>query len=114
MARKWEAMSYLHKMGKISIISVLLVVPSVTFANTVVTSQTYVDMQDSLKQDIQIGAEPVGNADSADAGKILVVDTDGKISMGGTISSDLSGKEDKSNKLNGTATTGQKIGFISR
>ena len=55
----------------------------------------------------------MGNADSTDAGKILVVDTDGKISMGGATSSDLSGKEDKTNKLNGTATTGQKIGDLT-
>ena len=71
MARKWEAMSYLQKMGKISIISLLLVVPSVTFANTVVTSQTYVDMRDDLKVDKYQG--------DTNSGKVLVVGTDGNV-----------------------------------
>ena len=115
MVRKWEAMNYLQKFRKISVFALLVVMPSVTFASSVVTSQTYVDMQDGLKQDIQIGAAPVGNANSTDAGKVLVVDTDGKISMAasGTVGPDVSGKEDKSNKLNGTATTGQKIGDLA-
>lgn len=115
MVRKWEAMNYLQKLGKISMLSLLMAVPSVAFANTVVTSQTYVDMQDELKQNIQIGAVPVGNANSTDTGKVLVVDTAGKISMAAsnTVGADVSGKEDKSNKLNGTATTGQKIGDLA-
>ena len=50
MVRKWEAMNYLQKLGKISMLSLLMAVPSVTFANTVVTSQTYVDMQDALDE----------------------------------------------------------------
>ena len=70
MVRKWEAMNYLQKLGKISMLSLLMAVPSVTFANTVVTSQTYVDMQDALDEKL-------------------------------------------SNKLNGTATTGQKIGDLA-
>ena len=36
------------------------------------------------KQDKQIGAAPVGNANSNDAGKVLVVDNDGKIAIGTT------------------------------
>ena len=35
----------------------------------------------ALKQNRQIGASPVGNANSTDAGKILVVGNDGKIAM---------------------------------
>lgn len=33
------------------------------------------------KQDKQVGAAPVGNADSADTGKLMIVGTDGKIAM---------------------------------
>ncbi len=70
MVRKWEAMHYLRKFGGFSMVALLAVVPSLAVANTIVTSQTYVDMQDALDEKL-------------------------------------------SNKLNGTATTGQKIGDLA-
>lgn len=69
MVRKWEAMNYLQKFGKISMLSLLMAVPSVAFANTVVTSQTYVDMEVGKKLDKDQG--------STNAGKVLVVGNDG-------------------------------------
>ena len=39
----------------------------------------------ALKQNRQIGASPVGNANSTDAGKVLVVGNDGEIAMGTTM-----------------------------
>lgn len=70
MVRKWEAMHYLRKFGGFSMVALLAMVPSLAVANTIVTSQTYVDMQDALDEKL-------------------------------------------SNKLNGTATTGQKIGDLA-
>lgn len=70
MVRKWGAMYYLRKFGGFSMVALLAVVPSLAVANTIVTSQTYVDMQDALDEKL-------------------------------------------SNKLNGTATTGQKIGDLA-
>ena len=107
MVRKWEAMNYLQKFGKISMLSLLMAVPSVAFANTVVTSQTYVDMRLDEKVNNDQG--------STNAGKVLVVGNDGIVTTAAsnTVGADVSGKEDKSNKLNGTATTGQKIGDLA-
>lgn len=50
MAKKWETMCYLRKIGGLSLVAVFIAVPSVVFANTIVTSQTYVDMQDELDE----------------------------------------------------------------
>ena len=70
MVRKWEAMHYLRKLGGFSLVALIAVVPSFVFADTIVTSQAYVDMQDNLDEKL-------------------------------------------SNKLNGTATSGQKIGDLA-
>ena len=70
MVRKWEAMYHLRKLRGFSLVALLVVMPSLSFANTVVTSQTYVDIQDALDEKL-------------------------------------------SNKLNGTSTSGQKIGDLA-
>lgn len=70
MVRKWEAIYHLRKLRGFSLVALLVVMPSLSFANTVVTSQTYVDIQDALDEKL-------------------------------------------SNKLNGTSTSGQKIGDLA-
>ena len=75
-------MRCLNKVRKFSMIALLAAAPSFGFAEErSVTSQSYVDAKDALKQNIQIGAAPVGDTESTDAGKILVVDEDGKIAI---------------------------------
>ncbi|MBQ6736156.1 MAG: hypothetical protein IJQ90_01565 [Alphaproteobacteria bacterium] len=70
MVRKWEAMYYLRKCGGFSLIALFIMAPSLVSADTIVTSQTYVDIQDALDEKL-------------------------------------------SNKLNGTSTSGQKIGDLT-
>ncbi|MBO4700634.1 MAG: hypothetical protein J5620_02700 [Alphaproteobacteria bacterium] len=70
MVRKWEAMYYLRKFGGLSLVALFTMAPSLVSANTIVTSQTYVDIQDALDEKL-------------------------------------------SNKLNGTSTSGQKIGDLT-
>lgn len=74
MVRKWEAMYYLRKFGGFSLVALLAVIPSLAFANTIVTSQTYVDMQDNLKINKDQGSE--------NAGKALVVNASGVVEPG--------------------------------
>lgn len=74
MVRKWEAMYYLRKLGGFSLVALLAVVPSLAFADTIVTSQAYVDMQDNLKVDKDQG--------TANAGKALVVNASGVVEPG--------------------------------
>ncbi len=57
-------------------------VPSVGLMDTMLGD---IWRQVDLKQNRQIGASPVGNANSTDAGKVLVVGNDGKIAMGTTM-----------------------------
>ena len=106
MARKWGDICNLWKVWELSIIALIAAMPSLASAEAVLTSQAYVDSQDALKVDIAQG--------SGNAGKVLVVGNDGSVTLSSsTISSDLSGKEDVSNKLNGTSTSGQKIGDLT-
>ena len=106
MARKWGDIWDLRKIWELSIIALIAAMPSLALAEAVLTSQAYVDSQDALKVDIAQG--------SGNAGKVLVVGNDGSVTLSSsTISSDLSGKEDVSNKLNGTSTSGQKIGDLT-
>lgn len=70
MVRKWEAMYYLRKFVGLSLVALFTMAPSLVSANTIVTSQTYVDIQDALDEKL-------------------------------------------SNKLNGTSTSGQKIGDLT-
>ncbi len=74
MVSKREAMYYLRKLGGFSLVALLAVVPSLAFADTIVTSQTYVDMQDNLKVDKDQG--------TANAGKALVVNASGVVEPG--------------------------------
>ena len=84
MLERGRTVRRLNKIGRFSVIALLAVAPSCVFAEErSVTSQSYVDAKDALKQNIQIGAAPVGNTESADTGKILVVDEDGKIAIEG-------------------------------
>lgn len=70
MVRKWEAMRYLRKLGGLSLVALITVMPSLAFADRTLTSQAYVDMQDDLDEKL-------------------------------------------SNKLNGSSTSGQKIGDLT-
>lgn len=73
MVRKWEAMYYLRKLGGFSLVALLAVVPSLAFADTIVTSQAYVDMQDATKVNIA--------QDAANAGKGLIVNSSGNLAL---------------------------------
>ena len=73
MVRKWEAMYYLRKLGGFSLVALLAVVPSLAFADTIVTSQAYVDMQDATKVNIAQG--------DTNAGKGLVVNASGNLAL---------------------------------
>lgn len=100
-------MRCLNKVRKFSMITLLAAAPSFGFAEErSVTSQSYVDAQDALKVNIAQG--------SGNVGKTLVVNSSGNLELSAnSISGDLSGKEDVSNKLNGTSTSGQKIGDLT-
>lgn len=70
MIAKWGRMYYLRKIGGLSLVALVAVMPSLAFADTKLTSQAYVDAQDALDEKL-------------------------------------------SNKLNGTSTSGQKIGDLA-
>ena len=110
MVRKWGAMYYSRKLREFSLVALLIAVPSLAFADTVVTSQAYVDMQDATKVSIAQGT----GTNNANVGKTLVVNSSGNLVLSDSaLGTDLSGKEDVSNKLNGTSTSGQKIGDLT-
>lgn len=77
MVRKWEAMYYLRKLGGFSLVALLAVVPSLAFADTIVTSQAYVDMQDATKVSIGQGT----GTNNENVGKGLIVNSSGNLAL---------------------------------
>ena len=104
MVRKWEAMYYSRKLREFSLVVLLIVVPSLAFADTVVTSQAYVDMQDATKVSIAQGT----GTNNANVGKTLVVNSSGNLELGtvaGLLPSGTSNQVLQHNGTNWTSTT---------
>ena len=88
MVRKWEAMYYLRKFGGLSVFALVVAVPSLAFANSVLTSQTYVDAkvqaQGSTTGSILSASSPDDKAPSSKAVYTALQGIDGATPYTGT------------------------------
>ena len=95
MVRKWEAMYYLRKFGGLSVFALVVAVPSLAFANSVLTSQTYVDAkvqaQGSTTGSILSASSPDDKAPSSKAVYTALQGIDGATPYTGTGLIDVTG-----------------------
>ena len=106
MVRKWEAMYYLRKLGGFSLVALLAVVPSLAFAEGVLTSQAYVDAQDNLK----VSIHQTTGTNNSNVGKTLVVDSSGDLVLD-TIDALPSGSANQVLQYNGTNSAWESVGM---
>ena len=104
MVRKWETMYYLRKIGGFSLVALLAVVPSLAFAEGVLTSQAYVDAQDNLK----VSIHQTTGTNNSNVGKTLVVDSSGDLVLD-TIDALPLGSANRVLQYNGTNSAWESV-----